>query len=230
MAASIHEQVLRKSSKTSCVPLVCADRAHRNVAATEANTSQDTPIILEASEKMAKTPRMDPYLRLIYRLYEALNLLDLLGRVRGPQRIVAFDSSTLAIRRRFLKNLAFLCDYMKGGPSSTAVAVEDRANCNVFWISSNEEPSEDTRKFLEFVITTVKNSHALTESQKTQAENSLARKCVEFASMRVRKQARGLSSSARLCRQYLATHLIDHKGESSRTCRSMENMTLIHEF
>lgn len=170
---------------------------------------------------MAKTPRFDPYLKLVFRLFEALYLLGQLGRVRGPQLVAAFDSSILARRRRFLKNLAFLCDYLKGGPSSTALAVEDRADRNVFWISSNapEDPSKDTRGFLESVITAAKNFHRIPDDQKARAEYILTRKCVEFASVRVKKEAHGVSSSAKKCRLFLEQQLAHKKGEKPRACK-----------
>lgn len=164
---------------------------------------------------MGKTPRLDQYLRLIFRFYEALYLLDTLGRVRGTHHTANLDLSTKLGRRwRFLKNLAFLCDYMKGGPSTAAVAVEDRADCNVFWISSNEGPSDAIGLFLNSVITAVKQFHVLPEDQKAQAEHDLTVKCVEFASKKVKKQAHGLSNSARKYRQTITASLDKSQGES----------------
>lgn len=165
---------------------------------------------------MAKTPRFDAYYRLISRLYEALYMLRILGRVRGPHRIANLDVSTArGVRRRFLKNLAFLCDYTKGGPSTAALAVEARSDCNMFWLSSNEGPSEAVLDFLKSMIQDVKASSALSGGQRPEAENILILKCIEFARKRVTKQAKGLSSSVRLCLGYLATEMANGNGNEA---------------
>lgn len=176
---------------------------------------------------MAKTPRMDAYLRLIYRLYEALYLLDILGRVRGLHHVETLDFSTLlAMRRRFLRNMAFLCDYKKGGASSAAVAVEDRKDCNVFWIASNEGPPEGVGTFLKSVIMAAKAFFTMPADQKPEAALDLTNKCVDFASSRIKKQAHGLSSSARRCREYITAHMVDQRGEwSSEVLRAN---TVVH--
>lgn len=163
---------------------------------------------------MAKTPRFDPYLKLIYRLYEALYLLEILGRVRGPHNVTNLDFSTIfAIRRRFLKNLAFLCDYTKGGPTTAAVAIEDGQSCNTIWVASNEGPEEAVRIFLTTVITKARAYHREPDDQKVNTEADLTNICVDFASSRIKKQARGLSSSTRRCRQFIIDALQDQQGK-----------------
>lgn len=166
---------------------------------------------------MGKTPRLDAYLRLIYRLYEALYLLEIMGRVRGPHHVAKLDFSTLlAVQRRFLKNLAFLCDYKKGGPSSTAVAVEDCENSNVFWLASNEGPSEEIRTFLRSILMKAKASCTMPNDQKHRTEIDLISQCVELASSRIKKLAHGLSSSAKKCQEYLTANMADQRGERER--------------
>ncbi|KAF3765789.1 hypothetical protein M406DRAFT_339143 [Cryphonectria parasitica EP155] len=161
---------------------------------------------------MAKTPRLNPYHRLICRLYEALFLLYILGGVRGPHLIAHLDlSTTLAIQRRFLKNLAFLCDYKKGGPTTVAVAVENRHDCHLFWISSNEGPSEAVVSFLKSIIQSVKAFQVLSEDQKNQAENELMSTCVDFARLRVKKQAHNLVNLVTKCQKYITENFIDER-------------------
>lgn len=163
---------------------------------------------------MARTPRLDPYLRLIYRLYEASYLLDILGRVRGPHHVTNLDFSTIfAVRRRFLKNIAFLCDYKKGGPTSTAVAIEDGEKCNTFWIASNEGPQEAVLEFVMSVISKAEAFHKEPDDKKVSAEVDLTRVCVDFASSRIRKQSHGLSSSAGRCRQFIMEAMPDMQGK-----------------
>lgn len=179
---------------------------------------------------MAKTPRLDPYLRLIYRLYEALYLLDILGRVRGPHHVTNLDFSTIfAVRRRFLKNIALLCDYKKGGPTSTAVAIEDGQKCNTFWIASNEGTDGAVLDFVTSVIAKTKALHKEPDDKKVSAEVDLIRLCVDFASSRIRKQSHGLSSSAGRCREFIMEAMLDMQGEkkSKEVVHSHSQLTIV---
>lgn len=179
-------------------------------------------VMLQSSAKstsnMARTPRLDKYYRLLSRLYEVLYLLNILGKIRRPHHVTTLDFSTpLASRRRFLNNLAFLCDYMKGGPSTSSLALQDRPDCNVFWISSNEGPSDSVLEFLRSVIATVKHFHAIPEEEKAEVEEHLLQRCVDFCTKRIKKQAHGLASSVRTCQNSLPTHKNTGRGTPNRT-------------
>lgn len=164
---------------------------------------------------MAKTPRLDPYERLIYRFYEALYLLCLLGNVRGPHVATIFDpSSFIAVQRRFLKNLAFLCDNIKGGDSTASIAVQNRPDCNVFWLSSNQGPSDSALEFLSSVLADVKLFATSHQDERARAEDDLTGKCVRFSLKRLRTQAHSLVNCARRCRTHLLTHSANDQSES----------------
>lgn len=162
---------------------------------------------------MAKKPRLDAYYRLIYRFYEALYMLCVLGKVRGPhiQKVHDF-SNILAVRRRFLDNLVFLCDFEKGGLSSTALAVEERPDCNIFWISSNRGPTESVSSFLDEVLRLVKTSCGMSSGERSAAEVVLGRKCVEFASKRVKNQVKALLNGAERCQHHISTESRENGG------------------
>ena len=164
---------------------------------------------------MARTPRFDPYVRLIYRFYEAIYLLSLLGNTRGPHVATVFDPSSLvAVRRRFLNNLAFLCDGLKGGKSTASIAVQDRPDCHVFWVSSNQGSSESTLVFLRSVLDDVKAFVRSTQRDRRDVENDLTRKCVQFSLKRMRSQAHSLVSCAQRCRDHLLAKPTDKQSEN----------------
>lgn len=169
---------------------------------------------------MARTPRFDPYVRLIYRFYEAVCLLSILGNTRGPHVTTVFTpSSLIAIRRRFLKNLAFLCDNLKGGSSTASIAVQDRPDCYVFWVASNMGPSENALLFLRSVLGDVKASVMSTQCDRRVVEDDLTRKCVRFSLKRMRSQAHSLVNCAQRCREYLLVNSTDHMGENPLSAR-----------
>lgn len=154
-------------------------------------------------------------MRLIYRFYEAICLLSLLGNTRGPHVTTVFaPSSLLAIRRRFLKNLALLCDDLKGGSSTASVAVQDCPDRYVFWVSSNKGPSESALAFLRSVLGDVRAFVMSTQCDRTVVEDNLTRKCVRFSLKRLRNQAHSLVNCAQRCREYLLTSSTDHIGQN----------------
>src|SRR5215470_16849587 len=78
----------------------------------------------QTSGQSANTPRFDGYERLKHRFYEAVLLLLVLGQTRGSRTSVHFSGSQQSVRRRFLNNLCYVCDYVKGGDTTTAIGLE----------------------------------------------------------------------------------------------------------
>ncbi|KAK1574183.1 uncharacterized protein LY79DRAFT_524315 [Colletotrichum navitas] len=172
---------------------------------------------------MALTPRMDPYARLLFRLYEALVLLSILRPVNGSHLITQLSSYTIQdARRRFLKNLCFLCDYKKGGDSTTAIAVEEREDCYVFWVSSNEGPGESVTRHLSDVLDHVQRFASHSEDRVT-SEEALLVMCTAFASLRIRQLIRILRNAARRCRVSLEGAQNEHNDGVKNWLRSFED-------
>ncbi|KAK2054932.1 hypothetical protein LY76DRAFT_579087 [Colletotrichum caudatum] len=149
---------------------------------------------------MALTPRMDPYARLLFRLYEALVLLSILRPVNGSHLVTQLSNYTIQdARRRFLRNLCFLCDYRKGGCSTTSMAVEECQDCYVFWVSSNEGPSDEVTRHLGDVLAHVQRFSSGIEDRAT-SEEALMSMCTAFASSRIKHLNRILRNAAMKCR------------------------------
>ncbi|KAF4773046.1 hypothetical protein HER10_EVM0001360 [Colletotrichum scovillei] len=151
---------------------------------------------------MALTPRMEPYARLRFRLYEALVLLSIIRPIGGPHIVSQLGTyTTQGVQRRFFKNLAFLCDYKKGGSTATAIAVEDCYDCYVFWVASNEGAGDKVVDFLEDVLKILRMfCESINDMDRATAEEALLVRCTALASDRLRQEARILRNSARKCR------------------------------
>ncbi|KAI8295541.1 hypothetical protein K4K56_011359 [Colletotrichum sp. SAR 10_98] len=148
---------------------------------------------------MALKPRLDPYKRLTSRFYEALLLLSTLRPVNGPHIITKLDTGTLqGARRRFLRNLCVLCDYQKGGDSTTSIGAEDRDDTCVLWVSSNEGPRDNV---IDFIITVLEDLRRVVlggEEQNVVAEDLLLR-TIRFVIPRLRKERSILRRTSRSC-------------------------------
>lgn len=151
-----------------------------------------------------KVPRLDKYDALIRRLYEVLILSDFLKKVHESHSIVSHDHSSIAgVRRRFLRNLAFICDYDKGGPTTSTVAVEERIDCCVVWVSSNEGACSTVVNFLESVLSRLRNISSSSENAMPGFEAAMAEQCASFASKRIWKEWKLLTRSAKKCLELL---------------------------
>lgn len=149
-------------------------------------------------------PRLDKYQRLLSRFYEPLLLLGVLGQTYGNHTTVPRElNPERARRRKFLRNLSYICDYKKGGESCTAVALEDSDTCYNFWVASNA----DNRAIVDFLkdvlgILQVITSQPSLESGPSQTAG-FVKICFDFAAYRVRGEALCLFRAARECRRSL---------------------------
>ncbi|CAG8973160.1 hypothetical protein HYALB_00008752 [Hymenoscyphus albidus] len=85
------------------------------------------PVVKEKPESRNKVARItprSPHDKLLHRLYEPLILLEVLDKYGGlpvsefPSEVDA--TSNLELRRPFLNQLAYVCDFKKGGDTVTA--------------------------------------------------------------------------------------------------------------
>jgi len=97
--------------------------------------------------------------KLMMRFYEPLVLQHVLGPTRGDriqcEPLDSLDESELDncnLRRLFLNNLAYICDFKRGGATVTAIALEQRPVGVVFWVVANGNVDDNVVKALEEVL------------------------------------------------------------------------------
>ncbi|KAJ4136173.1 hypothetical protein NW768_003781 [Fusarium equiseti] len=149
-------------------------------------------------------PRLDKYGKILSRLFENLALFHVLKRVDGPPLISAHVPATIQdARRRFLKNLSYICDYRKGGDTTTSMALEQKTHNCVFWIAANSAPNDKVIVFLGEVLEMLKNEPKGTETEQKALGLRLAKKCADFAAPRLKKESKLLHRAVRYCEKYL---------------------------
>ena len=145
-------------------------------------------------------PRLDVYEKLLHRFYEPLLLLkSLLGdQTLGPHLVAQHEASnTDSTRRRFLKNLAFICDSDKGGKSVASIGVEERADSFVLHLALNESDNNRSAAFLRSTLKALRGLLGSPQAQKREGIIELAKDCVAHSSQKVKKEAKSLSGSAK---------------------------------
>lgn len=129
--------------------------------------------------------------KLLRRFYEPLVLLYTLGQSRGRRSQSpatddqSFDEVSFSeIRRSFLRDLAYVCDYQKGGDTVTAIAVEYTPQGFIFWIAANRNPRGKVESFLSEMLEMLKCTDQLLRA------DVIASKCIIFAEPRIKAYRR----------------------------------------
>ncbi|KAJ6191963.1 hypothetical protein J3E72DRAFT_399454 [Bipolaris maydis] len=154
-------------------------------------------------------PRIIPEERLLSRFYEPLVLLYTLGRTRGehvrpvmPSQKEIAHLPLLDIRRMLLSDLAYICDYDKGGETVTAIGLQATPQRRIFWIASYVGSKTKIIDFFRSILTQI--VHVSAASRATQLATELALQCIAFATPRIRKCRGLLKPLLRKCTTYLA--------------------------
>lgn len=143
--------------------------------------------------RASNCPRLSPEDRLKSRFYEPLVLLHILDR--SGQRISRCPSEDPVVpqlnlrefRRTFLDQLAYICDFVKGGDTVTAMALEAQPSGVTFWVASNTEPSTGTLYFLQGILNTLQSlASSGSEHSRAIIEYEIGQKCIEFNLKRVK--------------------------------------------
>ncbi|KAF5715856.1 hypothetical protein FGLOB1_2805 [Fusarium globosum] len=149
-------------------------------------------------------PRLDKYDKILSRLFENLALFHILKGIDGPHMITAHAPTDVrGIRRRFLKNLCFICDYRKGGDTTTSIALESQTNEVILWVAANFTPHNNVILFLNDTLQQLQRDPKGTEEERERLRKKLTKKCVDFAAPRLKKECKLLLRATRYCEKYL---------------------------
>lgn len=161
---------------------------------------------LKANETTIDTVPVKPKLQ--KRFYEALVLLNILGRAQGdhideePLEQTAEPSELVdlrEIRRTFLKQLAYICDSEKGGDTTTALVAEQTPQGVVLWIASNrcsEVYEERVKLYLDRILRRLRH---LRIDQVEDVEEYIVAESVKFCSKRLVDYQKFLRDSLKRC-------------------------------
>ncbi|KAJ5926232.1 hypothetical protein N7516_008005 [Penicillium verrucosum] len=159
---------------------------------------------LEIKPKTVGRPRFDPYHKVLSRFYEPLVLLRLLGQSRGNHQPKPHDvNAGQAVRRDFLRNLSYICDFEKGGDTCTAIGLADLSACYRLYVASNKGQAK-IAEFLKAVLGLLHDLNEVPGSQSPQKEAEFVKFCVDFAEKRIRKEKNCLFRAVDACSRKLS--------------------------
>ncbi|OAL42582.1 hypothetical protein IQ07DRAFT_669315 [Pyrenochaeta sp. DS3sAY3a] len=153
-------------------------------------------------------PRLDPQERLLCRFYEPLVLLYTLGSTREERMCAAMPSRDYLahlplkdLRRIFLSELAYVCDYDKGGETVAALGLQTTPQGHIFWVASNTGSGTKVIPFLNSLLT--KLTHISTASNTADVLEEVVSQCIRFATPRIKKYRSHLVPQLRRCTSHL---------------------------
>ena len=130
-------------------------------------------------------------------------MLKVLGSTRGEHSPKPQQQSPV---HRFLDNLAYLADHEKGGPTTSAIGLEDAPERFNFWIASNEpKQSVKSAVFLTSFLQDVRVIADSTPARRDSLEEKATHRCINFAKNRVKKEAKILVKDITKCMKYFTS-------------------------
>lgn len=139
------------------------------------------------------------YQKVLSRFYEPLLLLRALGQTRADHTTIICDlGPEEARRRRFLQNLAYICDVDKSGISCTAIGLEDMKTRYRLWIASNQV-NGGVVDFLKRVLDHLKAIPGHSPEVPKMYRDALVILCVDFAAKRIRQETKVLVRKIKEC-------------------------------
>ncbi|KAI0439825.1 hypothetical protein F4803DRAFT_553696 [Xylaria telfairii] len=154
------------------------------------------PSSISPKTEVRSTKHLDQYSKLWNRFYEPLILLRVLGQTRGDHSPRALEQPLY----RLLDNLSYLCDYDKGGSTTTAIGLEDDPAKYKFWVASNDAKKAATNaKFLKTALSDVKAILTTPESSRIEAAERFTGRCLNHAKRRIEKEVKLLRREIEKC-------------------------------
>lgn len=139
------------------------------------------PLVSTHKEK----PRSGHYKKLMARFYESLFFLRVLGQTRDIRTSAPSTGSIEQdARRAFFRNLAFVCDYEKGGKSFTSFGVANLPDCYMFLLASKRK--ENCAKMLTCVLEMLREyGKTVDHTERAGRSSEFIKACIRHANSRI---------------------------------------------
>jgi hypothetical protein len=128
--------------------------------------------------------------KLLRRFYEPLVLLSVLDPTRGAQHPDLITDRGLdeksKLWRKFVDQLAWLCDSEKGGDTVTAVAAQKTCERPIFWLASNSNSRKKAKDHLIWIFARLNCLYAAKPISIAQLEDEITTWCIDFSSSRIK--------------------------------------------
>jgi hypothetical protein len=138
---------------------------------------------------------LDKYDALLRRFHELLAVLHEYDPVRGDHTTEIREGGLPC----YVDDLAFLCEYKKGGDACTAIGVEDTEECFIYWVAANADPRDKIAPFLHRILNNLRDIWQLPHAQRQERQDELLSMCVQYAKLKIKELRRLLVEACSVC-------------------------------
>ncbi|KAF3287501.1 hypothetical protein TWF970_007221 [Orbilia oligospora] len=156
-------------------------------------------------------PQVSP--KLWKRFYEPLVLLSAYGKSQGPHFKSTGDETFCSddnrdLKKQFLDQLAYVCDYETGGDTVTAIAVEDGPELK-YWVAANTDKSSTILPYISSILASLETVFEAPEEHILAVQAQITDRVIQFCSDRLRLYKSRLRSAALGCIKKLQSELTE---------------------
>jgi hypothetical protein len=172
-------------------------------------TSGPEPPLQDSSISDTCPPQVNK--KLWNRFYEPLVLLAAYGKSQGnhvksdeetsEEYISGNDDKTL--KKRFLDELAYVCDYSPSGDTVAAIAIEDRPQL-IYWVAANRSQGPKVKPFLSHVLLLLGQVYNASEDQIVSLKQQLSNYTMSFSDQKLQRYRHMLKEAVKNCLPILA--------------------------
>ena len=139
------------------------------------------------------------------RFYEPLVLLLAYGKSQGrhvkfhdTSSEVDLGSSSSSLCKRFLDELAYICDYSPGGDTVAAVAIQDGPQV-IYRVAANSSQGSKVKPFLSSILELLSKVYEANEEQAIDLGRQISTRVMTFAAERLRRYKNQLECAIDKC-------------------------------
>ncbi|KAF3147476.1 hypothetical protein TWF594_002695 [Orbilia oligospora] len=156
-------------------------------------------------------PQVSP--KLWKRFYEPLVLLSAYGKSQGPHFKSTGDETFCSddnrdLKKQFLDQLAYVCDYETGGGTVTAIAVEDGPQLK-YWVATNTDKSSKILPYISSILASLETVFEAPEEHILAVQAQITDRVIQFCSNRLRLYKSRLRFAALGCIKKLQSELTE---------------------
>jgi hypothetical protein len=157
----------------------------------------------ESSPSETFPPQVNP--KLWNRFYEPLVLLAAYGKSQGEHtksdQVISEEYSDDGIktpRKKFLDELAYMCDYSAGGDTVAAIAIQDGPQL-VYWVAANTSQGSRVKPFLSGILQLLGEACGASEENISALKQQISDRSMKFSVMRLRRYRDRLQRTIKAC-------------------------------
>ena len=127
------------------------------------------------------------------RFYEPLILLLAYGKSQGghfksdeASSEMNIDASDKRLSKRFLDALAYVCDYLPGGDTVAAIAIQD-GPCLTYWVAANTSQGSKVKPFLSSILELLREVYNANDEHVSALHRKLSDRAMGFSNQKLQR-------------------------------------------